>query len=100
MTYAELDAVPAYELGTWADGKVTNAPDALKWGDKEPPPPIGARIVVTINNCGPAVVTGYFTEHGWLGIRCRLTAAPEWHRKQNNGDPRGCVFGPEFRMEA
>ena len=100
MTYQELETVPAYEIARWEDGKVVNAPDAIKWGRKDglPPPATGSRIIVLINNCGPAIVTGYFVEHGWLGLRCRLTNPPEWHVRQNNGNPNGHVFGPEFRL--
>ncbi|MQX49643.1 hypothetical protein [Sinorhizobium medicae] len=98
MSYRELDTVPAYEAPIWEDGRVMN-PEVLKWGGKEPPPAIGEEIVVTINRCGAAVVTGYFIEHNWLGVRCRLTNPPERHVKQNNGNPNGHVFGPEFRRK-
>jgi hypothetical protein len=97
MAYQEFSTPPAYVAPVWDHGKVMN-PDAVKWSHAEPPPPIGARIVVTMNKCGPAVVTGYFVEDGWLGLRCDLTDPPEWHVKQNKGNPAGCVFGPEFKL--
>ncbi len=98
MDYQQFNAVPAYELAVWADGKVVNR-DALKWGGKVPPPAIGAEIVVIMNNLGPAVVTGYFTEGGWLGLLCRLKNPPEWHRRQNAGRKAPShIFGPEFRL--
>lgn len=96
-SYTELDTVPAYVAGEWVEGRLVNRDAPVKWGGKEPPPAIGDEIVVTINRCGPAVVTGYFVEDGWLGLKCRLHNPPEWHVKQNKGDPNGHVFGPEWR---
>lgn len=97
MTYQELATVPAYEAIARDDaGRIVNR-DAIKWGGKDAPPAIGAEIYVTINNCGPAIVTGYFIESNYLGLLCRLTNPPAWHVKQNKGNPTGHVFGPEFR---
>lgn len=76
------------------------APGEIVWSGKVAPPAIGSHIVVRMNGCGPAIVTGYFVEEGYLGLVCELTNAPEWHKKQNNNDPRGHVFGPEFDMPA
>ena len=98
MPYQEFDSVPAYETAISSGSTFTNAPGALKWSNPEAPPAIGTEIVVTINNCGPAVVTGYFTQGGFLGLRCKLHSPPEWHVKQNKGNPHGHVFGPEFRL--
>ncbi len=98
--YQELNEVPAYTDAVWEDGKLMNRDAGLLWGGKDKVPPlIGAKIICTINNCGPAVVTGYFTLDGWLGVRCKLTNPPEWHVKQNSGNPNGHVFGPEYKME-
>lgn len=95
-TYRELDTVPAYaQIERDEAGNITNK-GALLWGSTIAPPAIGANIYVTINGCGPAVVTGYFIEGGFLGVRCRLTNPPEWHVKRNKGNPNGHVFGPEF----
>lgn len=77
------------------DGKILPA-DKPRWGGKYPPPAIGDRIYVSINRCGPANVTGYFTEGNFLGVLCELTDPPEWHIKQNKGNRKGHVFGPEF----
>lgn len=97
MDFQEHDAVPDYETAIWDGTTFTNAPGVTKWSGTEPPPAIGSEIVVTINNCGPAVVTGYFTHGGFLGLRCRLLNPPAWHVKQNKGNPNGHVFGAEFR---
>lgn len=96
MTYEEFDTLPAFIQLEWKDGRAVEA-DKPRWGGTVPPPPIGAEIVVTINGCGPAIVTGYFVEGNFLGLRCRLTDPPAWHVKQNKGDPNGHVFGTEFR---
>ncbi len=99
MAYREHTTVPAFARAEWDSGKLVNGKAGLiLWGAEAPPPDIGVEIVVTINRCGPAVVTGYFTQDGWLGLKCRLHNPPDWHIKQNKGDPHGHVFGPEFRL--
>jgi hypothetical protein len=99
MTYAQMKTLPAWEPARWEDGKALDAtPGTMRWSNPEPPPAIGEEIIIKMNNCGPAIVTGYFVEHGWLGVRCTLLDPPEWHRKQNNGDATGGhIFGAEFR---
>jgi hypothetical protein len=91
--YEELTFIPDWVQ--YVEGEQADKP---RWGGKVPPPPIGTEILITINKCGPAIVTGYFVEDNFLGLLCRLTSPPEWHKKQNKGDPRGHVFGPEFRL--
>lgn len=101
MTYTTLDTLPSYEAPVWeGEGnscRVVNR-DAIRWAGDVPPPAIGTQIIVTINNCGPAIVTGYFIEDNWLGLLCRLLDAPAWHKRQNKGDPLGHAFGPEFKL--
>lgn len=97
MSYQEHATIPPHEPAKLVEGHFLPASEGkVRWSKDEPPPEIGTRIRVTINNCGPAVVTGYFTQDGWLGIICDLTDPPDWHVKQNKGNPRGHVFGPEF----
>lgn len=63
-------------------------------------PPVGARVNVHCNGMGPGTVEGYFVEYGWLGLRVKLDAPPEWHRKQNAGEKwagYALVFGVEVR---
>lgn len=104
MAYQEHKQLPAYELAVWTGtGPQDPAPGNVLWSRKDgaAPPAIGERIRVTINSIGPAIVTGYFTEDKWLGIRCTLLDPPAWHVKQNKGDNTcGHVFGPEFEREA
>lgn len=98
--YAEHASLPAWvpydpaKAGSTGDG-----PDPLgaRWSAPGEPPAIGADIVVTINSCGLAYVTGYFTQGGWLGVLCTLRDPPEWHVKQNKGNPKGHAFGAEQR---
>lgn len=98
MQYQEFDAVPDYETAFFQGKEIVPKPGIFLWANDKPPPPIGAEIVVTINNCGPAVVTGYFTQGPWLGLRTKLHNPPDWHVKQNNGNPNGHTFGPEFKI--
>ncbi|UTC29799.1 hypothetical protein BAJUN_01690 [Bajunvirus bajun] len=96
--YAEHAEPPAYAVAVWTDDVITNhGGDLPLWGLDVPVPAIGADIVVTINRCGLAYVTGYFVQDGWLGVLCTLRNPPEWHVKQNKGDPKGHAFAPEFR---
>lgn len=93
-----MTAAPAFErIVAGPDGlPLPASSDLPRWGGKFDPPAIGETIRCTVNGLGLAVVTGYFTLEGFLGFICDLTDAPEWHRKQNNGNPRGHLFGTEF----
>lgn len=105
MTYTKHDTLPAYELARWDDPK-----DAMPsnrgtttlplWGNKDTPPPaIGARIQVTMNNLGPGTVRGYFVEGGWLGLLVEFHNPPAWWVKQNAPNrPLGHIFGIEFKL--
>jgi len=94
-----LDTLPTYEQARYADpsrAEPSNAPDAIKWSGKLPPPAIGEHVVIKMNRFGGATVTGYFIEHGWLGIVCRLDQQPEWHRKQGGDRNRALFFGNDL----
>jgi hypothetical protein len=71
--------------------------DAIRWSNPTHPPKVGQVIAVTINGCGPAIVTGYFTQDGWLGVTNRLIDPPDWFLKQNGGNVTGHSFGAEIR---
>lgn len=77
-------------------GNCINAADPVKWSGEAPPPAVGDRIVIAINRCGPAIVTGYFVDSGWLGLAVEMTDPPEWFIKQNGDDRSGFVFGAEI----
>lgn len=59
----------------------------LKWSATFPLPEIGARIHITMNRIGPAIVKGYF-EAGdpakavWLGVMTKATKPPAYLKRQ------------------
>lgn len=88
---------PDYVVAQWRDGRLLNGSAPVKWDGADAPPELGARVMVTMNNMGPATVMGYFVKHGWLGIVVRLQKPPAWWLSQNPRRPLCHVFGPEFR---
>jgi hypothetical protein len=98
--YKQYSEVPAYEQAIWKDKMVANARDGvLIWGGKNGvlPPPVGEKINVDMNRLGNAVVVGYFSQHGFLGLRTKLDNPPDWYLKQNGGNVIGHIYGPEFK---
>jgi hypothetical protein len=94
--------------------RVEGEGDGVMWSGAVEPPAVGDRVLVTVNGLGPGAVTGYFIEHGWLGVYVRLDSPPDWWVKQNerldreekwrvrHGDmKRGAcmVFGAEIKEE-
>lgn len=64
-------------------------------------PKLGEQVKVTCNSMGPGEVVSYFTEQGYLGVRVKLDAEPDWHRKQCAGTPNAghaLVFGAEIEV--
>ena len=54
---------------------------------------------MTKSKLGPAVVRGYFTESGWLGLLVELSNPPRWWINQKVSERNIChIFGPEFRV--
>tara|TARA_R100000781_G_scaffold110156_1_gene75432 strand:+ start:144 stop:515 length:372 start_codon:yes stop_codon:yes gene_type:complete len=41
-------------------------------------PEIGDTVQLRINGLGPALVTGHFIEHGWLGFYAKPLDPPQW----------------------
>ena len=91
-----------------ADGNV------MRWSASFPLPAIGSRIYITMNGIGWATVTGYFEQHGWLGVMTKAEDPPRWLKQQNEAekhDPRyadapewrkdgiGCEFGTEIALD-
>ena len=93
---------PPYDVAVWADDKAQPCIDGRpRWSrqDGQAPPTVGTIIIVTVNGIGKALVTGYFEEEGWLGLRCKLLEPPERLRKQPGFDANaGHVFGPEYTV--
>lgn len=104
MAIQKLDSLPAWTQLQWSGDQIVNRSDPYKWGGKQPPPAIGANVIVGVNSIGPGEVLGYFEEGGFLGVLVRPDHPPEWYVKQNGGDPIGpnvhpChVFGPELKQ--
>lgn len=53
-----------------------------RWSGVCQPPEIGQRVLVTLNGLGHGKVVGYFTAHGWLGVKVQLEDPPDWWLKQ------------------
>jgi hypothetical protein len=88
---------------------LTESGQRLFWSADFPLPEIGERVVITMNTIGPAIVRGYFSEHGYLGLMTYATRPPKWLRDQNkrNANPNdpewvkqgiGCEFGAELAL--
>jgi hypothetical protein len=90
--------LPAWVQGATkpSGGVQSGTMDAPAWFGGEAPPKVGDTIRVTINNIGPAVVTGYFIEEGFLGVLNQPISPPDWYVKQNGGNVVGGAFGPEI----
>lgn len=105
-SYKKLCALPT----GWVSGSVNErgfveggTAEAPVWSGKFEPPAIGSTIKVRVNSLGPAVVTGYFTEEGYLGVRCRLESPPKWWLEQNaerlaKGETDSHLFGLEIDL--
>jgi hypothetical protein len=101
MSFTKLDTLPAWELATLGADGFTVAPkdgQAPVWSGRafDTPPAIGERIKVRMNGLGHALVVGYFTEGGYLGVRVKYESPPEWFVRQNGGNVEGAVFGAEI----
>jgi hypothetical protein len=60
------------------------------------PPAIGTKVKVTMNGLGTGTVTGYFVEHGWLGVHVKADNRPEWHKNAHPDVDEYLVFGVEI----
>lgn len=94
MSYIELTEVPTYVVPQNEADRLNTS--TVKWSGGEAPPKIGAKVHVLINGIGRATVTGYFVEHGWLGILARPAKAPAWYVTQNGRYHVGHFFGIEI----
>lgn len=105
--FTKMDTLPQFEMmRAGGDGMPLPAINETlpRWSGKaafKMPPRVGERINVTMNCLGPAVVLGYFTEGGFLGLRVKLESPPAWWTKQNadriaKGEIESAVFGIEI----
>jgi hypothetical protein len=74
----------------------TGLPADLKWSGPGLVPAIGARVVITMNSFGPALVKAYFHAEGYLGVICAPDQLPAWYQKQSPGVTMGHFFGREL----
>ena len=97
---AHLAAVEALckLIGETSEAKRAECPSVskgAKWSGGFEVPVIGERLRVKFNQLGAGTVAGYFVAHGYLGLRVDLDQQPEWHARQNPGQPWAFVFGAE-----
>jgi hypothetical protein len=87
-----LDIMPQWRAYT---GQAVDLTLAALWSGKETfatPPTIGDRCFVS-GGFGSATVTGYFVEHGFLGVVVQPDTLPEWFQKQAPGRKVVSMFG-------
>lgn len=88
--------IPEYETlsALNAHRHVTN-----KWSNVHPIPPVGTKVIVTMNRLGPGTIDGYFVEDGYVGVYVILHEPPAWWVKQNISTPgrRAMLFGAEIK---
>lgn len=81
------------------DAVITNMGKGYLWSGEGDVPGLGQRVTVAMNRLGAGTVVGYLVEYGWLGVKVELDAPPDWHRRQNPGEPWALVFGAELATE-
>lgn len=69
----------------------------LQYVSDKPMPKVGDAITVEINGIGKGTVTGFFVEHGFIGLMVKPHNPPEWYLKQNGGNVSGHVFPAETK---
>jgi hypothetical protein len=70
-----------------------------KWSGAGQVPVFNEEVVVRINAIGKAKVTGFFVQHGYLGVLCLPLNPPEWYVRQNGAGAISHVFGSELGAE-
>lgn len=92
--YAIIDTLPAFELVRSGADKLPMAPlDPANqlWAPPYGVPAVGAPVEVTYNGLGRGIVSGYFTEGGYLGLRVTLDKPSQFSRSRD-----AHAFGTEF----
>jgi hypothetical protein len=69
--------------------------ESLRWVSDKPIPEVGEVITVNMNRIGKSTITGYFIEHGFIGLLVKPHNPPEWYVRQNGADAIGHVFPAE-----
>ena len=96
------------ELPEWMPHDTTEvAPgEPPRWsgtGELSAPPALGSAVVIRMNRIGPAEVTGYFFQGGFLGVYATPHEPPDWWLKQMagaSGRRDAMVFGAELGPRA
>src|SRR5262245_44009918 len=72
--------------------------DIPRWSGKDNPPAIGETVTTRVYNKDgfKAVVTGFFTQSGCLGVTADLLDPPDKFIEREEGDPRVHLFGAEL----
>lgn len=83
---ADLPSVPEH----WQMG-MTEPKPSLAWSGKMQVPAVGESVYVLLWNYGLAKVTGYFVEHGWVGLHVDLDKPAK--RGPRKGATEALVFG-------
>jgi hypothetical protein len=101
-TYQEFTELPAFTRAQWDGNKLLNDADPFKWGGNNPPPPVGAKVKLYLNDFQGGTVVGYFVEHRWLGVLVKISKPPKWwvrQTKARGADPKttnGHFFGVDL----
>jgi hypothetical protein len=72
---------------------LSEAPEGLTWSGETEPPAVGETVKCHL---GKGLVTGYFVEAGFLGVKVRLDNPPKWFVRQNGRLCPACLFGAEI----
>ncbi len=69
--------------------------DQIFWSGTDVPA-VGEEVNVLTNDFGKGRVTGYFVEHGFLGIHVFVFNRPDYHKKQQPDRDICCFFGVDL----
>lgn len=98
MSYAEFSGRPSYIRAT-GDSPTPHDEQQWKWSGEGELPKIGAKVLVTMNDIGEAIVEKYFVEGGWVGVLARPVNPPAW-LVDKVGRGLVTVFGAEIKEVA
>jgi hypothetical protein len=80
--------------------QLENIPRPIIWSsDTVDVPLVGDTIDLNCNGFKTAIVNGYFTDYGFLGVVCELNESPEWFTKQKKNPDTVHFFGCDITSE-
>ena len=68
-----------------------------KWTREGDIPKLGDEVQACVNNIGQVAITGYFHEHGFVGVKALPLNPPDWYVKQNGAQTECHLFGAEIK---